>query len=107
MSIVVGADEVGIRMERAEEYRSVEADVELDVLAVMVGSMRLVVGGRRGILLEWWERISLLAGTQCVEAVVMEHGEVQVPRRRTGLEFVLDDMNATSKLLAEEERIES
>lgn len=107
MSIVVSADGVGIRMERAEEYRSVEAEVELDVLAVGVGSMRLVVGCRRAVLLECWERISLLAGTRCVEAAVMGYGEVQEPRRRTGLEVVLDDMNATSRLLAEEERVVS
>lgn len=52
MSIVVGADGVGIRMERAEEYRSVEAEAEFDVLAVVAGNMRLVVGGRRSVILE-------------------------------------------------------
>ena len=49
MSIVVGAGVVGIRMERAEEYRNVEAEVEMDVLFVVVESMRLIVEGRRAV----------------------------------------------------------
>ena len=51
MSTVVDADGVDIQMERAEKYRTfeVEVEVEIDVLAEVVESMRLSVGGRTAI----------------------------------------------------------
>ena len=45
MSIVVGADGIAIRMERAERYRA----VEVDVLIVGVESTKLGVAGKRVI----------------------------------------------------------
>lgn len=107
MSIVVGADELENRMERAVMYRIVEFEVEdgleVDVEADLVGCIGWGVRGRRVLLSERWEGKSKLAGARCIEAVGFEYIEARVGRRRTDFEVDPDGMSARLRLLAEDE----